>query len=104
MAVMTVVYRTPKNKEAFDEHYFKVHVPLAQKLPGLRKYEVSKAPILSPTGHADTYMVANLYFDTLEDMKKAFATEEGKACAADRKILAPDNADVQIYLYDTTSV
>lgn len=104
MAIMSVIYRTPKDKSAFDEHYFNVHVPLAKKLPGLRKYEVSMPPILSPTGHSDTYMIAHLYFDSLEDMKKAFATEEGKACAADRKILAPDNADVQIYLYDTKSV
>jgi len=41
MARMVVIYRTPQNVEAFDRHYFQIHVPLAKKIPGLRKYEVS---------------------------------------------------------------
>jgi uncharacterized protein (TIGR02118 family) len=36
MARMVVIYRTPKNVEAFDRHYFEIHVPLAKKIPGLR--------------------------------------------------------------------
>ncbi|PTK04380.1 EthD family reductase, partial [Mammaliicoccus sciuri] len=35
MAHMLVIYRTPKDPKAFDEHYFNVHVPLAKQLPGL---------------------------------------------------------------------
>ena len=35
MARMLVVYRTPNDPEAFDEHYFGVHVPMARQLPGL---------------------------------------------------------------------
>lgn len=49
-------------------------------------------------------MVANLYFDSMEDIKKAFASEVGQQCALDRKILAPGNDDVQIYLFDTIEV
>ena len=48
MARMLVIYRTPKNVEAFDRHYFEIHVPLAKKIPGLRKYEVSDGPIATP--------------------------------------------------------
>jgi len=44
MARMVVIYRTPKDVEAFDRHYFEIHVPLAWKIPGLRKYEISDAP------------------------------------------------------------
>jgi hypothetical protein len=40
----------------------------------------------------------------MEAMKQAFASELGQQCAADRKILAPTNDDVQIYLYDTVVV
>ncbi|MGH6973834.1 MAG: EthD family reductase, partial [Stellaceae bacterium] len=39
MAHMVVIYKTPKDKAAFDRHYFGTHVPLAKKIPGLRKYE-----------------------------------------------------------------
>jgi uncharacterized protein (TIGR02118 family) len=41
MARMVVIYLTSKNVEAFDRHYFEIHVPLAKKIPGLTKYEVS---------------------------------------------------------------
>ncbi len=38
MARMVVIYKTPKDVAAFTRHYFETHVPLAKKLPGLRKY------------------------------------------------------------------
>lgn len=34
MARMIAIYRTPKDPEAFDKHYFEVHIPLAKKLHG----------------------------------------------------------------------
>lgn len=101
---MTVIYNTPKNKEFFERHYFNVHIPLAKQLPGLIKYEINAGPIVSTTGHADVYRIANLYFDSLEAMMNAFRSEIGQKCASDRKILAPDNGDVQIYLYDSVGV
>ncbi|MVN22331.1 EthD family reductase [Mucilaginibacter arboris] len=104
MANMTVIYKTPKNKEAFEKHYYNVHIPLAKQLPGLRKYIVNKGNIISPSGNEETFWIGNLYFDNLEAIKKAFDTDIGRQCAEDRKILAPDNGDVQIYLYDTVSV
>ena len=103
MAQMIVIYKTPADKNAFDKHYFEVHIPLAKKLPGLKKYEVSKSQPVSITGDKETYLIGTLYFENLEAIKTAFASEEGKACAADRKILAPDDK-VQMYLFDTIEV
>jgi uncharacterized protein (TIGR02118 family) len=98
MAKMTVIYKTPKDIESFDRHYFEVHVPLAKQLPGLLKYEISEGTIASTTEHSDIYRIANLYFDSMEAIKIAFHSEVGQKCALDRKILAPTNEDVQIYL------
>lgn len=103
MAKMTVIYNTPKDIATFEKHYFEVHIPLAKKLPGLIKYEINNGAISSTTGHT-SYRIANLYFESMEAMKKAFASEIGQQCAADRKILAPRSEDVQIYLYDTQQV
>lgn len=50
MARMIVIDRTPRDPAAFDAHYFDVHVPLAKRLPGLRKCEVGRRPILTPAG------------------------------------------------------
>jgi uncharacterized protein (TIGR02118 family) len=101
---MIAVYKMPKDTAAFDKHYFEVHIPLAKKLPGLIKYDVGRTPIISPTGHSDIYCIGTLHFESLDAIKKAFASLEGQACAADRKILAPNNDDVQIYLFDTMDV
>lgn len=101
---MVVIYRTPLDPEAFDAHYFDVHVPLAKRLPGLQRYEVSKRPIATPAGDAEPYVVATLYFDSLDALRQAFATPEGRACAGDRRILAPNDEDVQMYLFESFEV
>jgi uncharacterized protein (TIGR02118 family) len=105
MAKMVVIYNTPKDTEAFNKHYFEVHVPLAKKLPGFRKYEVSHGSVIPVVaGGPPVYFIGTLYFESLDAIKKAFASPEGQACAADRKILAPNDEDVKIYLFDTREV
>jgi len=37
-------------------------------------------------------------------MKKAFASPEGRATAADRQFFAPDDRGVQIFVFDTREV
>ncbi|MFS8048141.1 EthD family reductase [Rhizobium sp. BR 314] len=101
---MVVIYRTPKDPEAFDRHYFDIHVPLAKKLPGLRSYEISHGPIAVPVGSSDIYRIGTLYFDDLAAIKMAFASPEGQAAAADRRIYAPDDSGVQMYLFDKRPV
>lgn len=101
---MIAIYKTPKDPSAFNKHYFEVHIPLAKKLPGLIKYDVGRSPIISTTGHSDVYCIGTLHFENLDAIKAAFATPEGLACAADRRILAPNNEDVQIYLFETSDV
>src|SRR5690349_14302058 len=100
MAKMTVIYKTPKDIGFFERHYFDVHVPLVKQLPGLLRYEINEGAIIAPTGHSETYRIANLYFETFDAMMSAFQSDIGQKCAADRRILA-DNNEVQIYLYDT---
>jgi uncharacterized protein (TIGR02118 family) len=101
---MIVVWRKPADTKTFDERYFGTHVPLAKKLPGLRKYVVSSGPIaLMNAAPPDTYLVTTLHFDTLDAIKRAFATPEGEACARDRKLMAPDDA-VQTFLFDDREV
>lgn len=104
MAHMVVIYRTPKDVTAFDKHYFDVHVPLAKKLPGLRKYEVSKSSIVSLFSARESHLIATLYFDNLPAIQEAFASEQGKACAADLRLFAPDDADVQMFLFDNREI
>ncbi|MFS8110620.1 EthD family reductase [Rhizobium jaguaris] len=104
MARMVVIYPTPKNVEEFDRHYFEIHVPLAKKIPGLRKYEVSDGPIATPIGSTTIHRIGTLYFDDLAAIEKAFASPEGQAAGADRRTFAPDDSGVQMFLFDNKEV
>jgi len=103
MARMLVIYKTPQDPAAFDKHYFEVHIPLAKKLPGIRKYEVSRCAVTT-LADGEAYMVAILTFDSVAAIKAAFASEAGAACAADRRHFAPDPAQFQMFLFDDQEV
>jgi uncharacterized protein (TIGR02118 family) len=100
MTKMLVIYRKPADPAAFDSHYFSTHVPLAKQLPGLREYQVSRGPIVARTTGDAPYMIATLHFDSMAAMQAAFATEAGKACAADCRLFPPDDGDATMLLFD----
>ena len=50
MAQLVVMYKTPTDLAAFDEHYFGKHVAIAKRIPGLKDYNVSQGPIATPAG------------------------------------------------------
>jgi uncharacterized protein (TIGR02118 family) len=104
MAQMVVIYRTPKDTEAFNRHYFGIHVPLAKRIPGLRKYEVSEGPIATPGGVSGIHLIGTLHFDDLSAIRTAFASVEGQAAATDRRRFAPDGSGVQMFLFDDREV
>jgi uncharacterized protein (TIGR02118 family) len=104
MAQMIVIYKMPKNPAGFDRYYFEVHVPLTRQLPGLRKLEMNRGPIISLYGASDVHLVATLRFDSLCDINAAFMSECGRACAADRQQLVAHASDVQMLLFDSQSL
>jgi uncharacterized protein (TIGR02118 family) len=59
---------------------------------------------VTPAGDSEPYLIGTLYFDDLAAIRRAFATAEGQACAADRRVLAPNDDDVQMYLFDVVEV
>ena len=75
------LYETPADPEAFGRHYREVHIPLGRRLPGLRRYAVSRD--LAAVRGAPYYLVAELDWDTMDELRAAFASPEGRATAAD---------------------
>ncbi|PWV99228.1 uncharacterized protein (TIGR02118 family) [Hoeflea marina] len=104
MAGLVAIYKKPADIEAFEKHYFGTHIPLAKTMPGVRRYEVSRGPVSVLAGPADVHLIGTVHFDDLEAMKRAFASPEGRATAADRRLFAPDDTGVQILVFDTREV
>jgi uncharacterized protein (TIGR02118 family) len=67
----------------FDRYYAQVHIPLAKKIPGLRRLEVTRLTGAPSSGASDLYLIAELYFDNAAAREAALASNEGKAAEAD---------------------
>ncbi|HEY1503997.1 MAG TPA: EthD family reductase [Stellaceae bacterium] len=102
MARLLVMYKTPKDSAAFDKHYFERHIPLAKTLPGLRRYEVSQGPVVTPAGVSAFHLIVTLHFDDIGAIQHAFASPEGQAAAADVQGFA--TGGVEMYIYDNRDV
>jgi uncharacterized protein (TIGR02118 family) len=97
MARLVVMYGMPKDPAAFDKHYFEAHVPIAKRVPGLRKYEVSRGPIATPAGPAKFHLIATLHFDDMQAIQNAFGSPQGQAAAADVATFATGGADMLLF-------
>jgi uncharacterized protein (TIGR02118 family) len=81
-AKLIVLYRTPRDPAEFDRYYAQVHIPLAKKIPGLRRLDVTRVTG-APSGASDLYLIAELYFDNAAAREAALASNEAKATEAD---------------------
>jgi uncharacterized protein (TIGR02118 family) len=102
MAEVVVLYKTPKDPAAFDKYYAATHIPLAKKMPGLLKYQVSQGPVATPAGPSGIYLIATLSFDSMAAVQSAFGSVEGEATAADLPKFATGGADIMFF--DTKDV
>jgi uncharacterized protein (TIGR02118 family) len=98
MARLVVMYKTPKDTAAFDEHYYDKHVALAKKIPGVRSYDLSRGAVATPGGPSGYHLVAVLKFDDMAAIQAAFASAEGQAAVADVGTFATGGVD--IYMFD----
>ena len=89
MVKFVALYKKPADIEAFEKHYQEIHTPLARKIPGLKKLEVSHMTG-SPGGEPKFYMIAELYFENKDAMMAALNSDEGKAAAKDVMSFAGD--------------
>ncbi|MBO8172401.1 MAG: EthD family reductase [Bacillaceae bacterium] len=82
MVKLIALYKHPEDKEAFDRHYEEVHTPLAEKMPGLEKLEVTRI-VGAPQGKSEYYLMAEMYFKDQDTLNNAMKSEEGMAAAKD---------------------
>lgn len=78
MIKYVALYRTPDDPETFDKDYFGTHVPIVNDTPGLVRTELAKVTRMM-VGEPAYYLLAELYFDSVESMKAAFRTEPWRA-------------------------
>jgi uncharacterized protein (TIGR02118 family) len=96
MVKLVVCYGTPQDPADFDRHYAETHVPLAQKIPNVRRFEAGKV-LWTPDGSAAPYYyLAELSFDSVEELQAAMGSAEGQAAGADVGTFATGGATLMI--------
>lgn len=97
MAAIVAVYKTPKDVAAFNAYFFAKHVPLAKKLPGLRRCRVSDGAVGLPAEPGAVQVVAILEFDNLEAIQKALVSPEAQATAMDFGNFTDGGVDLMVF-------
>jgi len=86
---MVVLYRRPDlTPEQFRRHLEQIHAPLAQALPGLRKYIQNYVCDDPQRKHPGWDAIVELYFDNRDTMEAAWASPQGAASDADLPMFA----------------
>lgn len=85
MYVLTCLYHHPEDPEAFDDHFFTVHGPLARKVVelGLRSATATKLDANPDGSPPPFYIKVDIVADSAEALQAAMNTPEGQAAQAD---------------------
>ncbi len=96
MAIVTVIYKQPKDTAAFEKYYAESHVPLVganQQEIGFTKAELTKFESNQDGSAPAFYRQAELYFPSMDALKKGTATPGFKKVAGDLPNFATGGLD-----------
>jgi uncharacterized protein (TIGR02118 family) len=96
MVKLVVAYGKPENPEEFDSHYASTHAPLAEKIPGLQRFEAGKVLGTPDGSEAPYYFLAELWFDDMAALQAGFGSPEGQAAGGDVANFATGGATLMI--------
>ncbi|MEK7727511.1 MAG: EthD family reductase [candidate division KSB1 bacterium] len=78
-----VLYGHPTDPDAFEKYYAETHLPIAAKMQGVIKMELTKF-VSGPDGAKPAYYrMAEFYFPGLAEIQQTMSSPEGKAATAD---------------------
>jgi uncharacterized protein (TIGR02118 family) len=79
---ITLLYGAPKDPAAFEAHYADIHMPMIRAVKDIR-VELAK-PLPKPDGTPPAYYrITEIWFASLDDMKRITATPAWKKIGGD---------------------
>jgi uncharacterized protein (TIGR02118 family) len=99
MAIVTVIYKQPKDTAAFEKYYAETHIPLVganQQEVGFTKAELTKFASNVDGSAPALYRQAELYFPSMAALKKGTATPGFKKIAGDLGNFATGGLDALV--------
>src|ERR1035437_7006117 len=83
MIKITVLYKHPQNPQDFEKYYAETHLPLAAKMKGVARLELTRFTPGADGSKPEYYRMAELYFPTEAQLRKTLSSPEGQAAVAD---------------------
>lgn len=78
MIKLVAMYGKPRDPAHFDRYYRDVHVPLAKKIPRIRRFTIHKVLGSPQQGEPPYYCLTEVYWDDLATARKALASPDGQ--------------------------
>lgn len=73
----------PEDVDAFEEHYTQTHAPLATRVPHIRKLVTTRTSEGLEGGEPAFYRVAEMVFDSKEQMEESTQSQQWQELRAD---------------------
>ena len=83
MIKATALYGHPTDPVAFEKYYSETHLPIARRMPGVLRMELTKFLDAPDGAQAPYYRMAEFYFSDMAEMQQSMGSPEGQATAAD---------------------
>ena len=96
MVKITALFGHPEDPEAFEEYYANNHRPLVDKIPNLQRFEAAKIVATPDGSELPYYRIAELYFESMEQMQSGMGSQEGQAATEDIPNFATGGATIFI--------
>jgi uncharacterized protein (TIGR02118 family) len=105
MFTVIVQIKKPKDKATFEEHFWKVHLPIVKIIPGVRRITVHRVLEIHG-GDPDLYGMVELCFDDQPSFDRAKSSPEMKTAFEDGSRLEVEAETVMSFDYycDTMEV
>ncbi len=97
MVRLIALYSTPDDPAAFDEHYRSIHAPIVRRYPAIRDLRLTRLGGLGDRA-ASHYLMAEMVFDSRDDLDAALASEAGRESGRDLRSFA--QAGVTLFVAD----
>jgi uncharacterized protein (TIGR02118 family) len=95
MARIVALHQLPPEPEAWLKYYRDVHVPIVQKIPGVRNIRWGNVVRSSDGSPAPCWLISDVYFDNMDALETALASPEMAEAFEDvSKFVLPGNVKI----------
>ena len=94
---VVALHRRPADPEAYESYYLERHMPLAMRVPGVKRIRVGKVAGTPEDGEPPFWLMSEVHFEGEAALEHAMASSEMKAALDDIPNFAADSQITIMY-------